>query len=99
MDVGIGHGHSIRSCQVRHPFGNEHIFGHSQPGFSHGRSGADGPTSWWATQGQVDPVHGQRRDIWPKKQGEGRGGKAINFNLIQTILITLNETSLSCSED
>lgn len=29
-------------------------------------------------------------DIWPKKQGEGKGGKAINFNLIQTILITLN---------
>lgn len=29
-----------------------------------------------------------------------KGGKAINFNLIQTILIlSINETSLSCSED
>jgi len=52
-------------------------------------------------QGRMGQRHGgQRRgktiqymgngDIWPKKQGEGKGGKAINFNLIQTILITLN---------
>ena len=62
-------------------------------------------------QGRMGQRHGgQRRgksiqymgngDIWPKKQGEGKGGKAINFNLIQTILIlSINETSLSCSED
>ena len=62
-------------------------------------------------QGRMGQRHGgQRRgksiqymgngDIWPKKQGEGKGGKAINFNLIQTILIlSINETSLSCSEE
>lgn len=48
-------------------------------------------------QGWMGQRHdGQRRDrsiqymgngdIWPKKQGEGKGGKATHFNVIQTIL-------------
>ena len=98
MDVGIGHGHSIRSCQVSTRLATSTFLGIANQGFHMGVQGRMGQRHGGQRRGKSIQYMGNG-DIWPKKQGEGRGGKAINFNLIQTILITLNETSLSCSED
>lgn len=94
-EVGIGHGHSITSCQVRRPNKERARFmgGADRECQVGGRSGANGG---WASvkEGHVDPGHGQRRKVAKSKQKQqqqqkvkegGRRGRRITVLIEYTL--------------